>query len=195
MNLAFLVWSSAVALAGPPVQVAATATTTLVAPSSLQGAGELNLDLDLDDDAAENGAELQVEVGAHGGLTKAGKGVRQKEAKKPQARKEPVLRGARTKTNFDKASAYVVSGFRKGVFSVSLPSGSECVLTAPGATLAVNRFKLSVAEEDLATLSPDNFTLDDQGVQSFRVDATLNLAAHQARKKYHGHFDLTVAWD
>jgi len=184
----------ALALGGRPARVPVTVTTTILPMGSVLVHEDLEAEVPLEGFNDELDAEVEVEVGpGEGKAAKGAKGAKAAKAAKDKDGKASAK--ARKAVRASRVASYTIGGQRRGAFAVVMPKSAECVLVAPGATLTVQKFKLAMEEESLATLTPANFLLNDLGVQSFRVGATLKVAAHQARKTYRGHFFVTVAWD
>jgi hypothetical protein len=91
-----------------------------------------------------------------------------------------------------KAASYKVSGRQGAALAVALPS--QCLLTAPGATLVAKDFKVSVAGAP-ATDHPGGLTLDPRGGLAFKVGATLELGPGQPKAAYAGRFNVTLAYN
>lgn len=90
-------------------------------------------------------------------------------------------------------AAFQVVGRKDAAFGLVLPDAAACALTAPGASLRVKAFKVSVAGGP-ATASPGGLALDPKGLQAFKVGATLAVAPGQPRRTYVGQFKVTLAY-
>lgn len=87
-----------------------------------------------------------------------------------------------------------VTGRHGATLALALPSPDACVLQAPGATLAIKGFLVSV-NGGPATDHPGGIVLDEGGHLVFKVGAAFELGPGQARSRYSGRFDMTLAYN
>jgi hypothetical protein len=175
---------------------------TILEPSSVRRVEDLDVDLPYDEQDEDAGADRDVDVEpASGGAPRVPAGSSPgsgggKARPAPGKAGDPVQGRSRflSATRKGQAASYVVDGLHRGTFAVSLPRGEDCVLVAQDTRLAIKQLMLSVDDQAPET-RPGGLFLDDRGTRTFRVGATLRLAAHQPRRTYRGQFNVTVAWN
>jgi len=91
-------------------------------------------------------------------------------------------------------ASYHVAGRRSAAFALVLPEAGECTLTAPGASIPVKGFKVSVAGGP-ATGAPAGLTFNAKGMNDFKVGATLLVGNGLPGNRYVGHFTMTMAYN
>jgi hypothetical protein len=91
-------------------------------------------------------------------------------------------------------AAYRVAGRRDAAFALALPDNQECTLVAPGATIKVKEFKVSVAGGP-STSRLGGLTLDPDGGLKFKVGATLEMASGLPPNHYVGNFKVTLGYN
>jgi hypothetical protein len=91
-------------------------------------------------------------------------------------------------------TAYRVAGRSGAAFALALPDPEQSALTAPGARLPIQGFRVSVAGE-AATGHPAGMVLDGEGRQDFQFGVTLRVPHGQPRALYRGRINLTMAYN
>lgn len=87
-----------------------------------------------------------------------------------------------------------VTGRHGATFALAMPPAQACVLKAPGATLTIKGFRVSV-NGGPATDHPGGIVLDAGGQLVFKVGAAFELVPGQPRSRYTGRFDMTLAYN